>query len=1272
MSRRSALACLTFFLLLLASGAAQAQVRLAATLLALQGQAQVRRSGTAAFLPGFRKMPLGPGDLLRTGPRSTAHLLFIDGSALTLNQNSALVIPALAARAAQAGTLPQRLQLQRGELWARLVKGRRLRFDTPTAVAGIRGTELNLLVDADGTTTLTVAEGEVSFTNERGQGEVRVRASQQSVVRPGALPTPPVTVNVPFLIEWTRDVLPAVLLLETRFVSSEPGALAAAERAAQALPEGPARGLAEGDLAHDRGQLLQALALYERALAALPVAAPAAERARLEGRRGQALLELGRIEAALTAFRASIAADPAAVEPRLGLVQALLSRRQLEAALTEAQAAVAIASGPGAAPAEGGAGPAGRGGGLAGVRPSGRWSGAAAKRNEFRTPASAPPPGALRLVVGGAADGAAGPSSEPAARTGANSASAARAHLTLALVQLRRGEREAATAAVAQALSLAPAFAQAHAWQAYLLAAAGQLSEAERAARMALQLEPRSAVAQQSLADVLFRQGRPRPARAAARAAVALNPLSAAAQVALGQAELSLGEIEAAARAAHRAVALDPDLERGRYLLGVAMAQQHNLIGAQRQLRQALALSPAMTEARVLLARVLNEEGRRGEAEREARAAVAQAPEEAATHSALGSILWRQGRLGESAESYQAALERAPGSLVAHLELARVYLNANNVPDALHHALEAVNLAPGSGEAHTTLGLVYERAGNDEQALRQYREAIGLSPENALARIGLALQNPRAEEGLAELAQALLRDPAVPQQLDPQGITTELSVAGGTHDQWGTRLVHRDQYARGRLHDITFGEFTRDGGWRGDDTIHSGLAALHLAARPTPRWNALYRLAYRSQRLGLPGPEFDPLVGNRHRNQFLEHWLGTRLQVATRTNLWLQGSYRSLGFDFENPGAPAEGPINREQTIRTRRSGLELRLDHRLTRSTDVTAGLATSNEPTEVEARIFNPFVWSELEVFGHGRLRDDIYYAQLDRRVGRLSLIGGVQKIRRQDREAGRIEGAGEGSLEPSAASGASDWMPYAAGVFQLAPRTFVRLLANERTRRLGSVSLLPTEAFVTSEAVETGLNGRLRSLELDLSHRFSARSFAKLFLFRNDARGLSIEEMVDLETPTAGFDVPRARVEGVGLRLEQQLSPFLAGYLRWTSSRTTDRGQGLAHGWQLPWRPRSAARLGLNYVDRAGSKGLLELTYTGGVYAEGLWTGSEGFDSLAPRPRENGRLLVNLQFGRERSIRQEWVLSIENLLNHSYRLWSGIPARGRTLGLGLVRRW
>jgi hypothetical protein len=87
-------------------------------------------------------MPLGEGDLLRTGPRSSAHVLFRDGSALALNQNSALVIPSVATPA--AASQPMRFRLQQGELWARVVHGRRLRFDTPTAVAGVRGTELNL------------------------------------------------------------------------------------------------------------------------------------------------------------------------------------------------------------------------------------------------------------------------------------------------------------------------------------------------------------------------------------------------------------------------------------------------------------------------------------------------------------------------------------------------------------------------------------------------------------------------------------------------------------------------------------------------------------------------------------------------------------------------------------------------------------------------------------------------------------------------------------------------------------------------------------------------------------------------------------------------------------------------------------------------------------------------------------------------------------------------------------------------------------------------
>jgi hypothetical protein len=63
-----------------------------------------------------------------------------------------------------------------------------------------------------------------------------------------------------------------------------------------------------------------------------------------------------------------------------------------------------------------------------------------------------------------------------------------------------------------------------------------------------------------------------------------------------------------------------------------------------------------------------------------------------------------------------------------------------------------------------------------------------------------------------------------------------------------------------------------------------------------------------------------------------------------------------------------------------------------------------------------------------------------------------------------------------------------------------------------------------------------------------------------------------------------------------------------------------------------------LGLNFVDRAGTKLFLEVPYNSAVFSEALWSDTEGFDPLAPRPREPSRVLVNLRVGQERTVRLE----------------------------------
>ena len=62
---------------------------------------------------------------------------------------------------------------------------------TPVAVAGSRGTQYTVRVDEDSTTTITVFEGEVEFSDRNTMQTVVVGAGQRSVVRPGQAPDEP-------------------------------------------------------------------------------------------------------------------------------------------------------------------------------------------------------------------------------------------------------------------------------------------------------------------------------------------------------------------------------------------------------------------------------------------------------------------------------------------------------------------------------------------------------------------------------------------------------------------------------------------------------------------------------------------------------------------------------------------------------------------------------------------------------------------------------------------------------------------------------------------------------------------------------------------------------------------------------------------------------------------------------------------------------------------------------------------------------------------------
>ncbi len=127
---------------------------------------------------------------MRTLNASQMAVLLRDQTQLRLNQNSLLQIKALADT-----RQPTRIELQRGRSWMQHKGAERrdqaavpttLEIETPNAIAAIRGTDWELTVDDAGNTTLRVFSGEADLYNPFGR--VSVRANEQAQVDIGQAP----------------------------------------------------------------------------------------------------------------------------------------------------------------------------------------------------------------------------------------------------------------------------------------------------------------------------------------------------------------------------------------------------------------------------------------------------------------------------------------------------------------------------------------------------------------------------------------------------------------------------------------------------------------------------------------------------------------------------------------------------------------------------------------------------------------------------------------------------------------------------------------------------------------------------------------------------------------------------------------------------------------------------------------------------------------------------------------------------------------------------
>ncbi len=145
------------------------------------------------------------GDTITTGNNGSANLTFFDGSVMEIKANSEILVNELST--ASTGSTAVSLKETVGSTINRIGKlvdsASKYEVDTPAAVAVVRGTVFDLLVQQNGTTTVKAEQDSVSFT--ASGVTVTVNQGFQSSALIGGTPSTPSAIATPTQLDTSSD-----------------------------------------------------------------------------------------------------------------------------------------------------------------------------------------------------------------------------------------------------------------------------------------------------------------------------------------------------------------------------------------------------------------------------------------------------------------------------------------------------------------------------------------------------------------------------------------------------------------------------------------------------------------------------------------------------------------------------------------------------------------------------------------------------------------------------------------------------------------------------------------------------------------------------------------------------------------------------------------------------------------------------------------------------------------------------------------------------------
>jgi Flp pilus assembly protein TadD len=853
----------------------------------ITGVAQIVPTGGGRTKTAVLHETLSGGDVIQTGPKSTVVLVFADGSRYTLKPNTRAVIPVVRSGA-------RRVRLERGGILVRMQrqKGYDTAVETPSAVAGVRGTTFQVEVDEAGGSTLTVVEGLIEFKNDHGA--VFVGTNEQSVAQPGQAPTRPVVVDPAGEIAWEASVESLVIPIEDPLVGGQRAELERELRerqeAATAKPNDADAQTALADVLQDLGRLGEADTAYGRALALAPNHRVAREH--------RALLRLreGRVDEAVAMLGTTIAAAPQTVSGPFGEGLVRLAVGDVKSAVTKLERA-------------------------AGMNPDSPRPAtflAVARLRQGQVPTAE---ALLRRAV------AARPSYYPA-----------HAYLSYALTV--SGDLTEAEKAAQRAVALAPESPLAREALANVSFYAGRLTDARREVARVLAANPLSPGAHLLDAKLLVANNRLPEGIEAAQRAVGLDPQSAIARNTLGVLYLADKDRKYAEREFREALRLAPGLASARTGLATLLAQRGEFGRALSENQGALALDGGSAAAHNNIGAIYLAEGKLDAAVQEFLEAIDRQPEWGLPHANLGLAYLEQQRYKQAIDSAQHAVSLGERSASLHTTLARIYHVQQRFDIAEQQLRRAVALDPDYALAHIQHAQLLQGRFEDRTATKSlFRGSIldpGAITENRLYA--------RTETGLSggSLATRSLdgKHSGIAQSGSMSYYLSGLSASSDGHRE--TNADFRDTFG--------LGLFGLQGGAQHNWLLYgslfdrSGGRPGHLLRVPIDESGDPTELARFQERAEDPNYRSD----FRGRELHLLH----RLRTGNASNLTLQIGARQRQLNDRNPDSLEPLPENPDDPKPFKRLDAsvdqvlgEARWDQRLGSRDSAIMGLAVSSE---------------------------------------------------------------------------------------------------------------------------------------------------------------------------------------------------------------------------------------------------------------------------------------------------------------------------------------